>query len=295
MSLTIRTAHAADLPAIVEIWYRAEVDESGVALPCPQNPPAIFRHLLATADLRIAEEDGRPVGFVALTTRGKLSYLALMFVLAECQSRGIGQALLHAVMLSVGGTICTAASTDPRAQALYIRAGMQPHWPLYHLAMTTSAVGPLRTDGSIARPTINHSPALHAWDTAISGQSRTQDHAAFGTLLPAIPLWVERDGTTIGYGFVQTAGEIVLAAPDAYTVGPVGARTADDAVRCVGAVVEWARQRARTVRIALPGPHPALGPLLDAGLRIVYVEQFMASGQLPFNPRCYCPCGAGIL
>jgi hypothetical protein len=255
----------------------------------------MFRHLMATADMRVAIDGDETVGFITLVTRGALSYLTLMFVRAERQSRGIGRALLDAVIPPASGVYCTAASTDPRAQALYIRAGMQPCWPSFHLFGETARLRTLPDHGVDVTEADRCDPDFLGWDRDVSGQERPEDHAALGGILPAVSLWFRRCGATIGYGYVHTASDVVLAAPDAYAIGPVGALTPEDALACTLAAVDWARQRARTVRIALPGPHPALAPLLEAGFQIVYVEEFMASAALPFDPRCYCPTGAGLL
>lgn len=295
MTVTIRRATQADLPAIVDIWYRSEVDAGDASLPYPAQPPAMFRHLLATADVRVAVDAGETIGFIALVTRGVVNYLALMFVRAERQSSGVGRALLASVIPPRAGSVCTAASTDPRAQALYIRAGMQPRWPHYHLVGETSRLRRTLWHGIDALPAEHMDPMLLRWDREISGQERSVDHAALGDTLPAVPLWFRRTGQTVGYGYVQTAGDVFLGAPDAYAVGPVGAHTVEDALACTVAAVGWASDRARIVRICLPGPHPALAPLLDAGMRIVYVEEFMSRDDPPFDPRRYCPAGAGLI
>jgi hypothetical protein len=46
------------------------------------------------------------------------------------------------------------------------------------------------------------------------------------------------------------------------------------------------------LRLAVPGPHPALRPLLDAGFRIADFDTFASSAQTPFFvPRCYLSTG----
>jgi hypothetical protein len=50
------------------------------------------------------------------------------------------------------------------------------------------------------------------------------------------------------------------------------------------------------VRIDVPGPHPALAPLLERGFQIVYVETFQSSAAAPFfDARCYIPSGSDLL
>jgi hypothetical protein len=84
-----------------------------------------------------------------------------------------------------------------------------------------------------------------------------------------------------------------LRHPDAATVGPVGVRRADDAAACVGAVTAWAAPRAPLVTLGVPGPHPALRPLLEAGGRVGYVELFLSTHEPFADPGRYVPAGSG--
>jgi len=80
--------------------------------------------------------------------------------------------------------------------------------------------------------------------------------------------------------------------PEAYRVGPVGVVDPHLAAGGVGAVTAWALQHSGIVRMAVPGSHPALPKLLEAGFEITYAEQFMhGGGQEPFDPACYVPSG----
>ena len=75
-------------------------------------------------------------------------------------------------------------------------------------------------------------------------------------------------------------------------VGPVGAGTAEDAADCLLAAVEFARTRSDRVRLSVPGPHPALAALLDAGFHITYLETFVSSAAAPFlDPARYVGSG----
>ena len=69
---------------------------------------------------------GAVIGYAGSIVRGQVAFLTDLFVRAAHQSNAIGQALLAAVMPQDGRMHCTTASTDPRAQALYARAGMAP-------------------------------------------------------------------------------------------------------------------------------------------------------------------------
>jgi hypothetical protein len=46
------------------------------------------------------------------------------------------------------------------------------------------------------------------------------------------------------------------------------------------------------VRLAVPGPHPALRPLLDAGMRIADFDTFVSTAREPFfDSRRYLSTG----
>src|SRR4051812_39211734 len=121
---TIRPAAAADLPALYDIWYASEAGDD--PHPPPRGPWPWLTHELATGELLLAERNGTPIGFAATITRSGVTFLSDCFVRADAQSSGVGRRLLDRLLAGQGGTHCTVSSKDPRAQALYIRAGMRP-------------------------------------------------------------------------------------------------------------------------------------------------------------------------
>src|SRR5262245_64178046 len=131
MTTTIRTAVAADIPQIYDIWYANEVGDD--PNPPPRGPPAVIAHELATGEIVVAEQEGRLVGFASVIVRGAVAFLAECFVRAEARSGGVGRQLVQELLPRAGLTSCTLSSTDPRALALYIRAGMRPRWPNFCL------------------------------------------------------------------------------------------------------------------------------------------------------------------
>ena len=64
-----------------------------------------------------------------------------------------------------------------------------------------------------------------------------------------------------------------------YALGPLGVADPADAGACVAAALEWARPRARAVRLDVPAPHPALAQLLEAGFRIVEDDHMFCSSS----------------
>jgi GNAT superfamily N-acetyltransferase len=297
--ITVRPGVEADLPTIHDIWYHDEVADDPEP---PAKGPILsgFTYAMERGALRVAAAaTGEVIGFGASVgwagPHGALTYLSDLFIAQETQSHGVGQAILRALPLSEGAR-CVFASRDPRASALYMRWGMRPRWPNYWLVADPQwgAHGLAALPGAdieLVRAAPDD-PALAAWDQRSFGYARPRDLAWFVASRAAQPLWFRRAGKTIGYGFVQRHCPESLWNPDAWTVGPVGAETAEDARDCVCAATRWASERTSAARLGVPGPHLALLPLIEAGCRIVYNETFLASDGAPlFDPTRYLPSG----
>jgi GNAT superfamily N-acetyltransferase len=287
-TLTIRKAENDDLPQVYDILYENEIGDDPA--PPPRGAiPAELRHELETSEMYVADQNGRVLGLTALTTRGSIAYLSELFVRRNEQSHHVGTTLLQHVLPRDKRIRCTMSSTDHRALALYIRAGMRPQWPNFCLRANGPASLPATDVTAVeGRP---DDPELVRWDAEISGRRRPEDHAFRVREQRAAPLWFRREGTVVGYGYVRL-GAGTISFPDACTLGPIGTRTPDDAGACVLAAVAWARPRASVLCIDVPGPHPGLAALLDAHFRITYVETFMSAAHTPFlDPRCYVGSG----
>lgn len=287
----IRPAEAADLPAAHEIFHAALTD--GAEAPPPRGPlPPILEHVLATGTMVVAEGGGEVVGFAAAVRRGPVAYLTDLFVDPARQSAGVGRALLDR-LLPPAAARWTLATVDPRALSLYARAGMAPRWPNVELRLEAETTGALADAGVEAVAADPTDPALAAWDAEIAGRPRPEDTAYWLGRCRGVPLWFRRAGCTVGYGVVQREVRTVWT-PRKIVVGPIGARTAADAAACVLAAVAWALPHGPIVDVAVPGPHPALAPLLAAGARIIYVETFCASDPSLVDPTRYLGSGSEL-
>jgi len=158
---------------------------------------------------------------------------------------------------------------------------MQPQWPNLCLRANAPAPDSLPVTDVVVVEAHVDDRELVRWDAEISGRERPQDHAFWVRDQGGVPVWFERQGIRVGYGYARLGAGTIFY-PDACTIGPVGARTAEDAAACVLAAVTWAQSRATVLRIDVPGPHPSLGALLDTGFRIGYVETFMSTMDSPF-------------
>jgi GNAT superfamily N-acetyltransferase len=291
---TVRPATSADLEQVYDIWYEAEVAD----LPDPPprtDMPAIFSHELNTGEMYVVEGGGQILAYAALITRSTISYLAEFYVRPAHQSSGVGKLLLRHILPSDGRMCCTLSSDDPRALALYCRAGMRPRWPHFLLRARTARLSDLPRSYVQAVKGRGGRPELVRWDAEIGGRLRPADHAYWRDATGATPLWFQRDGQVIGYGYVQGRSHEALQHPEALVLGPLGATQANDALACVCAAARWAAHRAPILLIGVPAAHPSLAPLLDAGFRITYVETFVSTTHEPFaNPRCYIPSSSTL-
>ncbi len=293
--ITFRPACENDLAQAFEVFYENEVRGEPPPLSLSENAPTTLEHILRTGTVYVAEDNRRILAFAAAITRDRVTFLTDLFVRPDQQSSRLGQRLLHYVMpSSTDGVYCTLSSIDPRALALYIRSGMCPQWPNFCLCLDEPMPDEkLLTDLKIVEADAGD-PALVEWDAQVSGRRRPQDHAYWVSKQQARPLWFQQDGATIGYGYVRL-GAGTLWFPEACTLGPIGAQTPAEALTCVLAAVGWAYQRAKILRIDVPGPHPCLAPLLEARFRITYVETYVSSSPLPFfDPRCSIASGSDL-
>ena len=295
-----RPARESDLAAMYFVYYLNEVSEAEAASATPpQSVPAILRHVFETGTMYVAKQDDTVLAFAGAITRGAVTFLTDLFVRPRIQSSGLGKTLLSHVLLRDQPIHCTTSSTDPRAQALYTRVGMQPVFPHYNLEWvrrTDQEPPTLETELEVVEGQTGD-PALLRWDTQISGRNRPEDHAFWAAQRQSIPLWFQRRGAPVGYAYARLEDATPLTTPR-WVIGPLGVSAPEYATECVLAATGWVQQRAGDVRVRIdvPGPHSALAPLLERGFQIVYVETFQSSATTPFfDARCYIPSGSDLL
>jgi GNAT superfamily N-acetyltransferase len=287
---SIRAATPADLAAVHAVWYATET--IGETSPPPLGQPhAWLSHVLRAGTLLVAERDGALLGFAGVIARGALVFLTDLFVAPETQSRGVGGALLDAILPHDGRTLATIGSSDPRALALYIRAGMTPEWPDFQIRVERERWRPPDRDpnGVEMVEAAQMAADLLAFDAEISGRSRPEEHRYWLDECAGTPFWFERDGRRVGYGYVRLAPETPLQPAEMAVVGPLGVRDQEDTPVCVLAAVGWALERRPGAWLLVPGPHPALRPLLRAGGLIDYVETFLCSAPPCVDATRYLP------
>ena len=288
-----RPAFEAELRSVYEVFYQNELLDSP-HLPLPGDIPPYLHHVLQTGTLYVAEQDGKILAFAGAITRGNISFLTDLFVLPSQQSGQLGKTLLRCVMPQDDLVHCTMSSSDPRALALYIRAGMRPQWPHFALRLEKPRYKMPRAPDVEIIEADPGDPALVQWDAQISGRLRPVDHQFWVREEQALPLWFRRQGHIVGYGYVRL-GTGSLNDPQTCTLGPIGTSIPEDATACVLAAVNFALQKAEVLHIDLPGPHPCLAPLLESGFHISSFDTFVSTAVTPvFEVRCYIASGGDL-
>jgi GNAT superfamily N-acetyltransferase len=295
----IRPANEEDLAQTWDIWREAEVavaDGDHAPPTGREGALALHRHELESGEMVVAEAGGRLVAFAAAITRGPVRFLSELYVRPDVQSSGIGKALLERVLPPGAAPVsATLSSDDERALSLYVRHGMQPQWPFFYLKADSAGMKNLANSKIEVVEAEPGDPGLLKWDRGICGRERPQDHAYWVKAVDAVPVWFRREEHTAGYGYFQMRSDESLWYREALTIGPLGARTIEDARDCALAAAGWARGRSGVLRIAVPGPHPALPALLEAGFRITDMDTFVCSGSGMFvDPRRYVPSGGSL-
>lgn len=165
---------------------------------------SLYEHLGRSADqFWIAERDGQPIGFSRAIVRGGLQQLTELFVLPGRQSGGVGRGLLdRAFPLANARRRSIIATADFRAQALYLKSGVYPRFPIYYFGRKPESVT-IATDLQFT-PISPASPAILdvlAWiDGRVLEFRRDVDHAWM--LQERDGFLYQRDGQPVGYGYV---------------------------------------------------------------------------------------------
>jgi GNAT superfamily N-acetyltransferase len=283
----VRPATEDDLPALAGIFsesagyltQRYRPDQAD-RLPFEADDRLpMYRHLLQTGTVIVAEEDEGPVGFAAAIVRDGVWFLSQLWVLPRHHAGGIGSALLDEALAA--GTGCRAftvvASPHPAALTLYMRASM---YPMFTQLDMFGGGAPPRPPEGIRALTPEDGPWIDALDREVRGAARPEDHAVF-TAWGGSGHVLERDGTALGY---------VYAFPDG-KVGPGAAHRPED----VPLLLSAARSIVGgPITIAVPGTNwTALRELVRAGLAPAGSNTFMSSVPIGDGAR-YLSSGGGL-
>jgi GNAT superfamily N-acetyltransferase len=209
----IRLAEDDDLLACARIFARSATDlteryrpdQSGDFSVEPQERLPLYRHLLGTGAIFVAE-DPDPVGFSAAIVRDGVWFLSQLWVLPDHQAGGIGSALLEEALAWGRGSsaFSVIGSPHPAAQLLYLRASMFPLWTQLELTGgRVPAPEPIRGVESLRA---DDGEWVDALDREVHGAARPEDHAFFRSQADGSALW--REGRPRGYVYAWADGKV---------------------------------------------------------------------------------------
>ena len=216
------------------------------------------------------EEGGRLLGTALWWPYGDSHASTGMIIVAnEAQRRGIGAALMDALLADAAGRTIILNSTE-EGFGLYSRLGFVAYDHVHQHQAVLEAAPAAEASEAIREYRLADRAAVLAVDRAASGMDR---EALVDTMLQtAANLVVERDGEISGYGCVRTWGRGVV-------VGPVIAADAEDARALIATLA--ARHVGEFVRIDVPAS-TGLSPWLESiGLPCVNRVVAMALGERP--------------
>jgi GNAT superfamily N-acetyltransferase len=273
--MIVRPATEADIPAITAVL---EANDEPVVWPDVPRAPYVD-HLLSRPRTRVVvgELDGTVAGIAASIEIGgpRQRFLSDLYVDPARQSRGLGSAMLRAAFDGVDQRM-TFSSSDPRALASYIRNGLRPRWPLLYLEVAAGRLGPHDDDVDVRTADVADTSRLSvAW----SGIDRTADFAFYARLPDASGFVVMIHDRVAAMGWARRE----LVPPKGRWLDHASIAPDADPVRAAFAVLRAAAGGDR-LGAAVPGPHPAVAPLLEHGVRIGGQDTFCATDPNLFDP-----------
>ena len=144
-----------------------------------QRRRSLYEYLAGAADqFWIAERSGEMVGFARSLLRDGVQQLTEFFVLPDKQSGGVGKELLARAFPPIGARHRSIIATiDPRAQALYLKAGVYPRFPIYYFGRQPEAVNyPSDLEFVTLEKTAEDFAILGELDREILDHRRDEDH-----------------------------------------------------------------------------------------------------------------------
>jgi ribosomal protein S18 acetylase RimI-like enzyme len=297
VSILYRPARAEDLQRageLVAASINALCRRHGFAPMAAVRPPTFATFSLEdNADgLWVAEDAGAIVGFASSWVCGDLWFLAQLCVSPDRQGRGIGPALLertlaHAQNSNARTRALVTFAFNTVSQGLYMRHGLFPRCPIYHLQIARAGFARGRNGERLNcvpfDSTAAHLSAVAEIDAAALAVSRSKHHRfllAHGEARGF--LFHTGGGERVGYAYV-TDGHV---GPLAVTRRPLLGAAFRTALELA------AEGRARRLSAFVPGPcDAALAVALAAGMRITHPMLLMATRDfgnwaqyLPRNP-----------
>jgi ribosomal protein S18 acetylase RimI-like enzyme len=282
----LRRASTEDMTGCARVFLRSAAD---LARRQGDHPPPLrvrdmapaLAHLQKTdpKGFHVAVRNGRVAAFATTILRGRTHFLSMFWALPSLQSKGIGRRLLKRAFEHPrppsSAIRCVYASLDSRAQALYLKFGMQPRGMFYLLrGAPKRSPRPKRTVELVrlgeAGETSREMLAVAArFDRTFRLARRDQDIRFLMGLPGARFFLVRARGSVQGYAIVTEKGRVgpACVVDPAYSAG------------LAWAVKEAAREMgAKDIAIVVPGVNSgALDVLFLAGLKTVFFGAWMSA------------------
>lgn len=293
--IRVRPAKPADFEAIERI---ATANEEPTTAPL--WPGWLYLdHLLADATLLVAERDGAILGYAGAAVVGgrrPAAHVTDLFVDPAAHGQGAGKRLLRSLFLAVDVPAwTTSSSSDPRALTLYVRAGMQPLWPILYLDAPLDLPVPDTTGDwwpGRARSRRVEPAAASAVELEWSGRDFSARYRHWASRPGGVAFTVEVDRRLVAVGAVRDGrmgpGRVLdhlAIAPGVDPAGALHATLATDAVREPGRLTDPGLR----LRLALAGPSPGLPSLLALGVRVTDHDTFCATDRDLVDPARIVP------
>ncbi len=176
---------------------------SALARMWQQRRP-LYEHLAETADaFWVARQNGQEIGFSRAVLRDGVQQLTELFVLPGTQSKGVGRELIHRAFPNKDTRYRSIIATaDFRAQALYLKSGVYPRFPIYYFGRKPEARR-WQSDlffASVSSASPETLDTLAKLDREILDFRRDIDHSWL--LRERQGYLYYRDGRAVGYGYV---------------------------------------------------------------------------------------------
>ena len=177
-----------------------------------QKRRPLYNHLSDTADqFWLAKQDEQIVGFSRSITRDGAQELTELFVKPGTQSSGLGRELIQRAFPTGGAEQrFIIATADFRAQALYLKSGVFPRFPIYYFGRQPEQVS-YSSDLSFV-PMENSAETLNTLadiDKDVIGFHRDADQQWL--LANRQGFLYTRNGRPVGYGYVgEPSGPFAL-------------------------------------------------------------------------------------
>jgi GNAT superfamily N-acetyltransferase len=298
--IQLRRAAEDDLAACERIW-RESINDYTRRLNQPDIPPdnpglrLLHQHAMATDPDRfvVAERGAEVVAFGSAVLRPPLWFLSMLFVDPSEQARGLGRAILGAILPDAEEATVLATATDsaqPVSNGLYAKLGIIPRVPMFHLAGRPPEgwTPPPLPDGVIALnlpATASIQEQIDALDVEVGGFAHPQDHAFALRSRPARFGYRDADGRLVGYGYTSEVGRIapIVALDEALAGAILGHLLATVVPR--GASAIWVPGSAGSV----------MSTALEAGLRIEDFPLLLCWSEPLIDFSRYIPFSPGLL